>query len=277
MWELWPHASSMTLARAFGRRSPQAAWHRPVERSYPRLPTRSWAGNLIRCSHFSRSGLNQRGSQPNFTAVKLVVQHRRRAVLHSGGSASARYPRSSGHENRLCTASSGDQMKLSPDGMPLTRMPAGASRVRLAMRLTLRTAAFGGGPAAQRMADHVDRRRINLIEEVEIVHGEVGHAAKPLRIVRGAEARMLRHCQRVVPREALKERQPRRPAAGTMEKKQRRPRAGAPNAHGQAAGHQAIRFLTHDGKSIPLPGRRARPRRCRRDVRGRRKPAPGRR
>ena len=91
-------------------------------------------GSLMRCSHFSRAGLNQRGCQPNLVAVKRFLQRRGRAAPRRSVQRRARPRHSFGCDSRLRIASSGDQMKLSPDGTPLTRMPAGAMSVRLSMR-----------------------------------------------------------------------------------------------------------------------------------------------
>jgi hypothetical protein len=64
----WPHSFTM-MRRASGRRSRHSAALAGgmILSSSPQTIS---AGSLMRCSHFSRSGLNQRGCQPSFATVK---------------------------------------------------------------------------------------------------------------------------------------------------------------------------------------------------------------
>src|SRR6516164_9837047 len=66
-----PHLPTMTR-RASGRRSRHSAALAGgmILSSSPQTTS---AGNLMRCSHFSRSGLNQRGCQPSFATVKRFL------------------------------------------------------------------------------------------------------------------------------------------------------------------------------------------------------------
>src|SRR4051794_644647 len=66
-----PHASTITSC-ASGRRSCHSAAYcgGMILSSSPQTIS---AGSLMRCSHFSRSGLNQRGCQPSFATVKRFL------------------------------------------------------------------------------------------------------------------------------------------------------------------------------------------------------------
>src|SRR5262249_4910982 len=111
---------------------------------------------------------------------------------------------------------------------------------------------LGRGPAAERMADDVDRRREACVEHVEIIHRQIRHLAKPMRIVGAAEARMLRNSHREVVREAFEEWQPGRPAAGAVQEQDRLAFAGAAHTNARAAGDQCLYFGCHDrGQSQP--------------------------
>ncbi len=115
-------------------------------------------------------------------------------------------------------------MKLSPEMWPLTRMPAGSSKVKLAILLQLRTAISA---AVQPPSDSPIRCTLpaKSIKKIEIVHGEVADVAQPRRIVGGAEARMLGHHQFAFRRDQVEERQPRRQAIGAMQENDRWPGA----------------------------------------------------
>src|ERR1700735_1759701 len=105
------------------------------------------------------------------------------------------------------------------------------------------------------MTDDMDRGRKVLIEEVEIVHGEVGNIPQPGRVVRTAKAGMFGDGQRVAMGQALKKRQPRGPAPGAVQKQRGRSGAGAPHPHADAAGDEAVRSLSHDTKLTLLARR----------------------
>src|SRR5689334_4604474 len=95
------------------------------------------------------------------------------------------------------------------------------------------------------MADDMDRAVERGIEHVEVIHRQIRHIAQPGRIVGAAEAGMLGEGHRKARREALKKRQPRRPAAGAVQEQDWLTFAGAAHANARAAGDQRLCFGCH--------------------------------
>src|SRR5262245_38246879 len=81
----------------------------------------------------------------------------------------------------------------------------------------------------------MDARRVQPVEEVEVVHRHVADVAHPGRIVRCAEAWMFRHHDLVRLRQVHEERRPLRQAGGTMQVDEQWPLAVAPHAHADVA------------------------------------------
>ena len=78
------------------------------------------------------------------------------------------------------------------------------------------------GPAAERQADEMHAIGAEAVEEIEVVHREIGNVANPGRIVRGAEAGMFRDDHLELLRKDIEHRQPDRQAVGAVQKDQRR-------------------------------------------------------
>src|SRR5262249_18534890 len=76
---------------------------------------------------------------------------------------------------------------------------------------------LGRGPAAERMADEMDIRQIQLFDEVEIKIGEIADAHHPFGDLRAAEARMLGREDAMLFGEKLQERAPIRAAGAVQE------------------------------------------------------------
>ena len=71
-WGACPHFSTMT-SRAHRAAAPSTDRHIAGGKILSSRPHTTSDGSLMRCSHFSRSGLYQRGCQPNFVAVKRFL------------------------------------------------------------------------------------------------------------------------------------------------------------------------------------------------------------
>ena len=106
-------------------------------------------------------------------------------------------------------------------------MPAADIAVKLKSRERSRTASLGRKPAAERMADQMKPLEPQFLDEIEIEHREVADIADPRRIVRRAEARMLRHQHLEPVGDRIEERQPLRQAVGAVQEQHRRPFADA--------------------------------------------------
>ena len=80
------------------------------------------------------------------------------------------------------------------------------------------------------------------LEEIEVVHRQIRHMAYPARIVGAAEARMVRHDERIIGSERVEERQPGADAAGAVQEQHGLPFAGAMESY--------LEVADRDGRNI---------------------------
>src|SRR5437764_10618931 len=113
------------------------------------------------------------------------------------------------------------------------------------------------------MTHQMHALRVQAVEEVQVIHGDVADIADPGRVVAVAEARMFRHHDLEFVRKLREERQPGRQAGGAVQVDERRARSVAQEAHANVAHLVPVFLYFHASPRSRLTSWRVASNRCR--------------